>query len=363
MRGLDQSPCPNPRRGHTIAELAISFAVVTVLLAALLPMLAGGADRAGVHVSASNLRRISDGCSAYEASWNGRQWSKLDADMGQHNGCYSYSADRCPPTLLLGWGSGGGLWGYWIPGQQQACVGWPGSCGNWAMMMPISLGGSTGSASLGLGTWSLINARGVREYVASRFYDPVFYSPNDVIPYQQLQATHFGSTLEYENAGNLFWNSTYSLSPAAIWGPGVFRAPTDGGFQHPDDLPEAYDVPTASVATHPSLKTRLMERRWCQSPPALQNPAYSGLVPYFSNAGPASTPGAAFFDGHVSFVRMSDFAEDDQAAIRWTENGLWSRDTPIGPDGLSGGSIGGFRNSSHILTTGGITGRDLLKAR
>ena len=352
------------RRGLSLLEVVIASATVLVLLSAVVPMLGGGAARGAVHVSANNLRRIADGCAAYEASWGGRQWSKLSPAMGLYNGCGPYSASTCPPTMTLGWDASGGLWGYWIRGTPAACAGWPGSCGNWIVMMPLAIGGTTGDPATGTGSWQFVNARGVREYVTSRFYDPVFYSPNDALPFQQLQSNYFNSPVEFSYNQGFYWNSTYTLSPAAIWGDGVFGRPSEGGFQAPDDLPGAYDTPTASLATYPDVKTRLMEGRWCQNPPAITMPGIDTPTPYYSNGGAGSVAGTAFFDGHVSFVPMSTFAADDAAATKQTGEGLWSRDTPIGPEGLFASfAIDGFRNSSHILTTGGITGRDLLQAR
>jgi hypothetical protein len=354
--------------GFTLTEAITATATVLIVVALLIPMFGNGLSRSGVYISANNLRRISMGCAAYEASWGGRQWSKLDPAMGLYNGCTPYAASTCPPVLTLGQGNSGGLWGYWIRGTQSQCTGYPGTCSNWPFIMPMPIGGTTGNATSGAGTWSLINARGVREYITSRFYDPVFYSPNDVLPYQQLQSTHFSSPDEFtysgSGSGGVFWESSYKLSPAALWGVGVFRRPSEGGFQAPDDFPGAYQTPTASAATYPSLKTRLMEGRWCQNPPAITHPGGAVPTPYLSNCGPGSTPVTAFFDGHVSLVSMSTFAADDAAVTKQTGDGLWSRDTPVGAGGLyPQWAIGDFRNSSHILTTGGITGRDLLESR
>jgi hypothetical protein len=183
--------------------------------------------------------------------------------------------------------------------------------------MPMVIGGTTGAVdgfATGFGSWTLINARGLREYISTRFYDPVFYSPNDELVYQKLQATAFGSAAEYSNLAEGF-TSTYGQSPAAIWGVGTFRAPRDGGFRAPDDHPQAYITPTASIAAYPDTKSRLMEQRWCQQPPALAQPGSPSFPnPYRFNAGPGSQPGAIFYDGHWSFVPMSTFAADDEMA-------------------------------------------------
>ncbi|NBP51362.1 MAG: hypothetical protein EBU70_09340, partial [Actinobacteria bacterium] len=352
-----------------IIEAALAGAVLVAVLAALIPMLGSGVYRSGMMVSANNLRRISDGCAAYEATWNGRQWSKTNDAMGHYNGCGAYANSTCPPALVLGTDASEGLWGYWIAGNVQGCTSWPGTCGNWPLMMPIAIGGTTGSvdaANAGIGSWNYVNARGLREYVATRYYDPVFFSPNDEVIYQKLQVTAFGSAAEFAwDAASNFFTSTYGLSPAAIWGVGTFRAPRDGGFRAPDDYPQAYITPTASIAAYPDTKTRLIEQRWCQQPPALaQLPASTTDFPYRFNAGPGSQPGAIFYDGHVAFVPMSTFAADDAMAAQQTGDGLWSRDTPYGAGGVwADRAIGGFRSSAHLLTTEGILGRDLLKAK
>lgn len=353
--------------GFTILETAIAAAVLVTLLAAVLPMLGSGTYRSGMMVSANNLRRIADGCGAYEATWNGRQWSKTNDAMGHYNGCSDYRNSACPPALVLGTDASEGLWGYWVPGIGPGCQTYPGNCGNWVALMPMVIGGTTGAVNgfaTGFGSWTLINARGLREYISTRFYDPVFYSPNDELVYQKLQATAFGSAAEYSNPLEGF-TSTYGQSPAAIWGVGTFRAPRDGGFRAPDDHPQAYITPTASIAAYPDTKTRLMEQRWCQQPPALAQPGSPSFPnPYRFNAGPGSQPGAIFYDGHWSFVPMSTFAADDEMAAQQTGDGLWSRDTPYGAGGVwANEAIDGFRNSAHLLTTEGILGRDLLKAK
>jgi len=354
--------------GFTIIETLITGAVLTALVAALLPMLGSGMYRSGMMVSANNLRRIADGCAAYEATWNGRQWSKTTDSMGHYDGCNDYRNYACPPTLILGVDESEGLWAYWISGNQPSCANWPGSCGNWPLIMPMAIGGTTGSlstaANVGLGSWGLINARGLREYIADRFYDPVFYSPNDALIYQKLQAGQFNSPAEFAYQSGAVYPSTYGLSPAAIWGVGTFRAPRDGGFRAPDDYPQAYITPNASIATYPDKKTRLIEQRWCQQPPALAKPEFTTAQYYRFNSGAGSQPGTIFYDGHVSFVPMSTFAADDAMAAQQTGDGLWSRDTPYGANGVwSSEAIDGFYNSAHLLTTDGILGRDLLQAK
>jgi len=57
-------------------------------------------------------------------------------------------------------------------------------------------------------------------------------------------------------------------------------------------------------------------------------------------------------------------AEDDARVLQQTGgvDGLWSRDTPFGESGYFGDlSFDGIVVSHHVLTTGGILGRDRLR--
>jgi hypothetical protein len=354
--------------GATRLDVLASVLLVIAAAAAMVPMLAGGAVRGGIHVSANNLRRISQACAGYEADWNGRQWSKLTDKMMTATGCEAYTSVECPPQMIAGADASNTVWGFWLPTVLQSVCRAGGTCSNWSVMMPIPVGGSTsGSGGSGVASWELVNFRGIREYATGRFYDPLFYAPNDAVIYQQA-SQYFDRAEEYPSGGT-FFASSYCLSPAAMWGIGVLRAPSQGGFRAPDDFPGAYITPTAAMATHPALKTRLLERRWCQNPPGVTIPTTGPTgaptsTPFHFNAGPASRPGTVFFDGHVTFVPMVDFAEADAQALLQSGDGLWSRDTPFGERGIwSSSAIGSFWNSAHVLTTGGITGRDLLRAQ
>jgi len=358
-------------RGFSRIDLVALMALGTALVGAIAPVIASGTGQAGMVVSLSNMRRIGAGCASYEADWGGRQWSCLEDRMADFGGdCATYTVGHCPPQLILGYDAGNSaLWGYWIRGGLPTCTGWPGSCAtNWIVLMPITLGGTTGPATdygAGVGTWQFINARGVREYIANRHYDPVFYAPNDVDAYDLVQGRLAGVAAEFHYPADSYRISSYGLSPAAMWGPGTFRAPSAGGFVHPSENPAAFSTPTASSARHPTLKTRLMERNWCQNPPThLQAGQEAGRIPYASNASGRSRPGCLFFDGHAAFVSMESFAADDAMAQMQTGDGLWSRDTAYGPLGVFGAqALDGFANSAHLLTIDGVQGRDLLHQR
>ena len=360
-------------RGLSLVEVVVASLALFAMSAAVLPMLGSGLRRSGVMISANNLRTLAQGYAAYEASWGGRQFSYLREQMGNYASCSAYASAACPPQVILGSDDFGGLWGYWISSSAQGCLSAiPGTCGNWVMLVPIPLGGSSTAPTLGeLGSCHLPNARGPREYVTTRFFDPVYYAPNDTLVYGALTANGLLTT-PYEFPGSVVLNaslpsfqSSYAYSAAALWGTCVLRPVADGGAQVPGSCPGSYRTPSANQAAYPDLKTRMMEHRWCQDPPRLANPQYSQPFPFHFNGAPESRPGALFFDGHVSFAAMAEYAADDATALSQSgTDGLWSRDTAFGAGGInSTTAIGEFRASPNFLTTGGITGRDLLHAR
>lgn len=371
------------RGGWTVVDALVGTAVVAVVGAALAPMLGTGMHRSGMMVSANNLRRLGQGHAAYEATWNGQQHTTMVAEMGLYSGsnaCGAFLQNHCPPPpVVIGTEPLGGTWGYGWNGWLPTCTSYPGgdpfcSGGTTSRFpepsVPLAVGGTSGAFS-GFpgqdGNYWLPNMRGVREYVCERFFDPVFTSPNDLVAYPRL-ASAFASTAEVADINLLdddTTSSTYCTSAAALWNPCVFRAPSQGGFQAPGTCADAYRTPSANAVTYPTLKTRMMEWRMCQGPRGAVSPVLAGGVMDFFNAHPGSRPGAVFFDGHVSFTAMADYAADDAQVLQQTgTDGLWSRDSGLGANGYRGQAAqSGFRASPHFLTTGGIAGRDLLHAR
>lgn len=371
-------------RAFTVVDLVAGMAILGTLAAVATPMLGSGMHRSGMMVSANNLRRLGQGHAAYEASWNGQQHTTMVPEMGHYSGsstCWAFLQNHCPPPpVVLGTDGAGSTWGYFWNGSGgvPGCTAYPGQanfCGSTqgkykATALPLAVGGTSGTFS-GFpdqdGNYYLPNMRGVREYVCDRFFDPVYYSPNDLVAYPRVSAA-FESAHEMADINLLVstqTSSSYCNSAAAIWNPCVFRAPSQGGFQAPGTCLDAYRTPPASHATYPTLKTRMMEWRMCQGPRGAVSPALSGEVMDFFNAHPGSRPGAVFFDGHVSFTVMADYAADDAQLLQQTgSDGLWSRDSGLGSNGYRGQAAqSGFRASPHFLTTGGIAGRDLLHAR
>jgi hypothetical protein len=124
-----------------------------------------------------------------------------------------------------------------------------------------------------------------------------------------------------------------------------------------------------SQALYPALKTRLIEHHWLQEPPVGCNDPYddplleSDCSPYLFNHGLTSVPLALFYDGSVAKLPIARVVQDDAKVLGQSGgiDGLWSRDTPLGPEGYFGQfAVDGTLASPHILTTGGIRGRDRL---
>ena len=219
------------------------------------------------------------------------------------------------------------------------------------------------------GSFRFPNPLGLHEYVNDRFLDPVYYAPEDALAYAQAEPL-FDVELEYAG-GSTTIPSSYCFSPAAMLDPDVLRAPSEGGFQDPMDLDFGYRSPPVDAARYPDLKTWIIEHNWLRGPPGPCNPGFMEPLgeyspdcnPYLFNQGADAAPLTAFFDGSIRRLRSGDVAADDQLVLEFSGgvDGLWSRDTPLGSEGYFGDfSFDGIVVSHHVLTTGGILGRDRL---
>ncbi|MCA9283965.1 MAG: hypothetical protein KDA22_02030 [Phycisphaerales bacterium] len=349
------------RRALTMGELLVCTAVVAILAAALVPVSRSLRDCSGTATSMAKLNTLSFAHALYGWDWDDRQVTWIPDDAGTVNGgCSQYvSSIGCPPQLLLGWDEGYVVWGYFL-GQGQ-CSGYPGSCANWVTYQPITF--STSQA--GFGSFRLANAKAFHDYVNGRFYDEAFYLEEDTLTWQGAEP-YFDLAAEFTSFGSEISNSSFCLSPAAMWHPDVLSLNPDTGlwWKDPTTFAEAYASPTVSQATYPDLKTRMIEHNWVCDPPAESNPAFTGNnTPYFFNSGLDVVPVAMFFDGHVDLLPNTEVAADDQKVLGATGGavGLWTRDTPFGVAGYYGEqSYDGLFLSHHVLTAGGITGRDRL---
>jgi prepilin-type N-terminal cleavage/methylation domain-containing protein len=353
--------------GFTIVELLVVVSIIALLIAILLPAIGKARDSALVTQSSGNLRNMGTACAGYGADWNDRQWTAGPDDAGLFQGqCSNYLQNAaCPPQMILGWSSGGGMWGYWL-GSEGNCNISVGNCGNWPVYKAIEFTG----ADRGFGYFRLPNAKSFAGYINNKFYDPVCYAPKDKINLA-IAEKYFGQADQFNSIGGDIAFSTYCFSPAAIWSPDVFDK---RGYKNPNTLAGGWRSPAVGMCTYPDLKTRMLEHSWLQNTEATTvNPNFAGgNEPYYFNHGYNSAPVTLFFDGHVATMSVADAMESDLRATNanqsqqgWVEKGLWHRQTPFGANGYFGPQAFDWlvMTSYHILTTDGIQGRDTAGAR
>jgi hypothetical protein len=347
------------KRGASLAARGVSridvlfgsCAVAALTCVALtMPMRGGG----GLD-SQYKLAELAQANDCYANDFAGRQFGVLPATAGQYgDDCVAFKVQAwCPQQMTLGQDANGAIWGYFL-GSGGSCSSFvtAGSCGSWSFYRPMNFA----AADAATGSFRLPNVDGFRYYLAKNFYSPEFYAEDDPayagVPALSTAAGEF--TFPAPGIPGGFANSSYCYSPAAMLNPGVLRAKADGGFQAPASFADSYRSPAVSQCTHPSLKTRMSEYGWYRGAPS------AGLA---FNAGRKSSPYTLFFDGSVQTVSMAH-AEADDIIVRESSksgDGLWSDDTPLGANGWQPTApVDGARTSFHILTTGGILGRDLL---
>jgi hypothetical protein len=348
-------------RGFTIVETLVVALALFVLVAVTLPALATVSCDRGREKSAANLRALGVAHGMYAADWSDRQFTLVRDDLGEHHGrCDDYQSSKgCHPPVILGDDCDGATRGYYFD-----CEGSGGSCGNFPVVKPLNFTGSFASS----GSFRLPGARGFHEYVTGRFYDPTFFAPKDEVVLE-LVAPLFEEDCEWvESDETLIFSASYVLSPAAMYDPAVFAPERDGGWRDPDDLDDGYRSPTVSQALYPHQKTRMIEHHWLQRPPERCNPGfdgpYGGCQPYFFNHGLRSIPLALLYDGSVDDVSVMEAMESNTRVETQTDGWerLWSVDTPWGHSGYF--TEYGYdlaQTSYHILTTGGIRGRDTIR--
>jgi len=346
------------RRAMTIADVAVGVASSTLLVAVLGAAAASMRSGSGTAVSLSNLMQLGTAHALYASDNNGLQWCAHRSEFGLTNGnCNQYLQLECPPQLILGQDLNGGLWGYWLSGG--VCPpNYPGNCGNWAIYQPMDFGGTTGYS----GAWRMLAVRSFHQYLNGRYYDPVYFAPNDRNTYRQARGL-FDYPGEFTFTSPTLIGSSYAVASSAMWDPGVFRAASEGGFRTPNTYPNAWQRQSLFAAAYPELKSLTFEHNWCQggSGPAT---SVGTTTTRNYNASAASTPATLFYDGHVWLLPNADAIADDASLVKRGLDGLWSRDTPLGVDGYFGNlSIDGSRTSHSVLTTKGILGRDLLSAK
>lgn len=348
-------------RGLTLIEVAFAAAAVGVATIACVPLLSSMDDKAKVMGSIANLKNLAVANANYASDWGDRQFTVTPDDAGMVGGDGAQYLEKigCPPQVVLGWGSaapGGevGMWGYFLDGGKCAGTYPNGSISNWSVYLPLSISGKDA-----YGSFRLPNVKGFHDYVNGRFYDPSFYAPKDEAVLAKAQP-NFESPQEYPGGQPV--ESSYCFSPAALFDAKVFAGAEGDGAPRKDwaerlRAGDAFRSPAISRCRYPSLKTQMIEHNWLQNrPDSMSNPRM-GDAPWTFNQGIASAPTALFFDGHIESIACERAMRDDEKA-----GGLWLRETPLGESGYYGAqAFDGFvRTSFHILTKGGIEGRDIL---
>jgi hypothetical protein len=347
------------RPAFTLTEL-----LALLVLAAMCTSLAVAlGDRvscdAGKQASFDNLRDLGIAHAAYAADWDERQFTLARDDLSVPFGgaqCESYLGQiGCHPPIALGADCFGHehVIGF-------GCDDQPGSCANWPLIKPINFVSSFGPT----GSFQLPNVAGFNQYVNGRVFDPVFYAPKDEA------ATRAAADLLPQPCGfpaeatlDDLLDSSYILSPAAMYDPAVLSLNVIWYFTDPDSFDDGYRSPAVTEALYPSQKTRMIEHHWLQQPELPCNPAFAGgCEPYWFNAGQRSKPVTLFYDGTVRILSVREATRSEARTVAQSGQLLWSRDTPFGVDGYGSDLAWDWTSTSyHILTIEGIRGRDTVE--
>jgi hypothetical protein len=358
-----------PFTGFTLVEMMMLCVAGAVTLALLCPVVHHLRSSSGEATSMMNLANLGAMHGMYAADWSDRQYTAIPDDLGVYSTspiaatvCSSYvSATGCYPSAYIGLvESGVGFYVYIAPCPKELLFG---DCNGAAYGWPYHF--STISVLSNIAMFRIVNLAALNAYADGRWYDEVYYSPTDVKAYASAQP-NFDDSAQMNTNPNPPIFSSYCSSAAAMFHPDVFTPATRRGPAWRFTFADRFKSPTVSECLFPDLKTRMLEHNWNQNPPAEFNPAVSGgVTPYQFNHGLDSSPITLFFDGHVDFLSIAAAVADDITVMRQTRssNGLWSRDTLLGPNGYKGEiSFDGTLSGVHMLTLGGITGRDVLTA-
>ncbi len=360
----------NQRKGFTIIELLVVVSIIALLIGILLPAIGKARDQAHLTRSQSNLRQLVVAHNTYAAEWNDNQWT-----LGPHNLVgYSNGTQASAVTnyaISIGDGNPEEAWSIAI---DVGFVGGEGSASYWFigptirdfnMFMPIGLGESTNRH---FGNFRMQNVVSFNSYLSGKFYDPVFFAPKD-----RAVLAAVGECLDQPGGcittgAAVYWPS-YVLSPAAGFNPGVMTAKFWNDNDHIWNSPAALRTPTMSQARYADLKTHITEHHWLQNSPGVCHPnfagGYEGCQPYMFNHSVYSVPQTAFYDGHIAGLGMQDVWRAHQRIRTQSpgSTGLWLTSELSAPWNTGyyenqAYPIVGEAMSPHILTTGGIQGRD-----
>jgi prepilin-type N-terminal cleavage/methylation domain-containing protein len=372
------------RRAFTIVELLVVVSIIALLLSILLPAVGKARGQAQLTASQANLRNLAAAHGSYAAEWNDRQFTLVVDSLSSYGTTASQAMNAYAsangagadprlwhPPVRLGWARDAGSYWYW-----QYTMDW---APHMSFVQPIVF--APGNGWEYYGSFRLINCRQFNQYVSGRFYDATFYAPRDAVVIDSASSClsdpgEFciqADTATHPTAIPAW--SSYVLSPAAMFGPGVMGHDVPGdeasGWRNPFSLDGGFRSPAFAQARFPSLKTHMLEHHWLQNRgqasacnPAFEPGTYAGCEPWYFNQSRESAPLALFYDGHVAGVGVNEAERADARMRVQTANanwGLWSRDTPWGDDGyMSDLGYDQAQTSFHVLTTDGIGGRDVI---
>ena len=334
--------------GFTVIDLAATVAAGTVLVAAAMPLAASVASGNDRDTSRIHLATLNEIHTMYALDHEDRQFSHLPDDFTGNATQYQLQ-HGCIDPLVLGTDMAGATWGYYL-----ACNGMAGNNGNIVTYRAMDFGNPLD------GLYRFANTRKINEYANGRYYDPLFFAPDD----PSLGETDFkfmraGVDFGFSSGAFGFTRTSYTMSPAAMWAPRVLgdgQRMKDAQWRIPNGALQDYRTPRVSQCLHPSLKTRMMEHYAMNNAPAPCNPAYAGCRPYMWNQSPETRNLALFYDGSIDeFGVLETLVAEDAVGADF-----WLRNTPIGLLGVHGAQSAGATSSAHFLTTFGIRGRDRI---
>ncbi len=361
----------NRQRGFTIIELLVVVSIIALLVGLLLPAIGKARDSARVNVSKSNLRQMAVAHKTYAADWSDRQITYCRDNLGMFNGnvrdyndqIYGGSATRydAHPGIIAGngWDCAGVYrpWGYWT------------QLSNNVMFQAMNFPGPPNECSQcdGWGWFRFgIQPKPMNDYFNGRYQDPIFFAPKDTVLLEPVESCfevpgEFISQCVGQDSCNPAWGS-YAMSPAGLYHPAVFSDNGDGVYwTAPFDMAAGYRVPSFGQVRYPTLKTHMLEHSWLQNSKVPCNAAFFGCEPYYFNHSFQSMPVTLFYDGSVRLMGVLEAMSSDRRHERQAGYGLWTRDTPLGPDGYFISDGYDFADTSyHILTTEGALGRDTI---
>ena len=316
---------------------------------------------------------------AYASDYD-RQFTGCPDDIGIVGGDPNVYNDTvgCMGQLLAGYDQNGELFGAWCGGN--LCEGVAGdpltrSLTFHLLYQPLSY--NVPPSAIVFGGFPTPNNKAFNSYVGSRFYDPIFWAPKDVIT-QRLAEPFFEYPEEFrvpENeaeVGRIVWSS-YVESVRDV----PSRRALALRLQEPVRS-RGLQVARLGQCRFPDMKTWMLEHHLPRTTSRKPTRASTARIPPCSTSY-NSVPITLFFDGHVAPVGVREAMDaDGRARNLHQSNNLCGNcttntgcETDLAPrhpariDGYYGQySYDTLVNSSyHILTTDGIQCRDVLSAQ